>query len=80
MPALIPILKSPITWIVAAVVATLIVLGIVYSKGEKAGSSGVTTKVQETTIKTIDAARTSKGKAEDAVRNTPLDAVIDGLR
>lgn len=80
MPALIPILKSPITWIAAAVLATLAVLGVVYGKGEKAGASNVTTKVQETTIKTLDAARTDKEKANEKVRNTPLDAVIDGLR
>jgi hypothetical protein len=82
MPAIpfLAILKSPITWIVGAVVATLILLGIVYTKGERAGSSNVTTKVQTETIRTLDAARKNKERAEDAVRNTPLDAVIDDLQ
>jgi hypothetical protein len=52
----------------------------IYTKGERAGKAEVTTKVQEETIKTIDAARRNRERAEDAVRATPIEGVIDSFK
>lgn len=74
------ILKSPITWVVAAAIGTLIVLAIVYHKGEKAGSSEVKVDVQREVIKTQDAARISKEKTDEEVHRTPYNDRVNGLR
>lgn len=80
LAALLPILKSPITWMVAVAIAAVILIAVVYSKGERAGASKVETEVQRETVKQIDRARTEKNKADDAVRSKPIDEVIDGLK
>ena len=55
-------------------------IACVYQRGEEAGSGAITTAVQSETIKTLDAAQKSKEKADEAVRRTPLDDLVDGLR
>ena len=60
--------------------ATLFAVNRIYSKGEKAGAGDVATKVQAETIKQTEKARQDKEKADEAVRDKPVDAVIDGLR
>lgn len=74
----------PLPWKIAGVLALVLAVAggvwLIYHKGEVAGSAAVTTKVQETTIKTIDKARTEKDKAESVIRAKPIDEVIDGLK
>lgn len=55
-------------------------LAYVYREGKDAGSSAVTSAVQTQTIQTLDKARQEKEKANEAVRRTPLDDLVDGLR
>ncbi len=72
--------------IILMVFAGLVIAGVlgvvnhIYTKGEKAGASGVTTAVQGETIKQTEKARQDKEKVNEAIRDKPLDAVIDGLR
>jgi hypothetical protein len=66
--------------ILALIVGTLWVVSSIYGKGEKSGKAEVTTKVQTETIKKTDEARKDKEKANETVRDKPIDAVIDGLR
>lgn len=77
-------LLSPIQWaIVGGLLAVVLTAGgimWIYDKGETAGSSKVTTAVQEKTVETLGRARTEKEKANEAVRRTPLDDLVDGLR
>ncbi len=79
---ILPLLKR--YWPIA--IAILIVIGVgisyyfVYGKGEKAGAAGVTNAVQTDAIKKQDAARISKEKTDEEVRNTPYDKRVDGLR
>lgn len=65
---------------VVAIAAAIATVAIVYRKGEKAGASDITVKVQEQTVKTIERARQEKEKTDATVRDTAIDAVIDGLR
>jgi len=82
MPAVLLFLKT--NWkLVAAGLIILVLLGLliyVYNKGEKAGAAGVTNAVQSDTIKKQDAARISKEKTDEEVRNTPYLDRVDGLR
>jgi len=64
----------------ALVVGTLLVVNHIYRKGESAGGGKVTTEVQGETIRQTEKARQDKEKANEAVRDQPIDAVIDGLR
>jgi hypothetical protein len=59
---------------------TLFAVGNIYGKGERAGASSVTTKVQTETIRKVDDARKAKEKADEEVRRTPYDDRVDGLR
>lgn len=52
----------------------------VFNKGEKAGSSAITTKVQQETIKTLDKARQTKDQADRDVKSKPYDERVDGLK
>lgn len=68
--------------IIGALLAAVLTAGgimYIYSKGEKAGSSGVTTKVQQETIKTLDAARKAKDQADKDVRSQPYDERVESL-
>ena len=70
-------------YIIAGLFAvTLIGGGIayIYGEGKDAGTSAVKTEVQSKTIETLDAARTSKEKADEEVRRTPYGDRVDGLR
>lgn len=72
---------DPRIW--AALAAVVLVGGAIfyiYGKGERAGSADVVAKVNAETVRTLDAARRNKERIEDAVRDAPLDSVIDGLR
>lgn len=64
----------------ALIVGTLYVVNKIYGKGETAGASKVTDAVQKETIKKVDEARQDKEKADETVRNKPIDSVIDSLR
>lgn len=71
------------TYIVVAGLAVVLVGGAfywTYNKGEKAGSSEVTIKVQQKTQETLDNARTTKEKADADVRSKPYGERVDGLR
>lgn len=65
---------------VALVAGTVLVLRGEFSKGHKAGAAAVTNEVQGETIRKTDEARQDKVKADEKVRDTPVDSVIDGLR
>lgn len=80
-------LARPAVKYIAIGLAALALLGVAawyirstYTEGKKSGAAEVTTKVQEETIKKTDEARKDKVKADEAVRDKPIDAVIDGLR
>ena len=80
---MIPGLSKPVLIAIAAglmVAATLGIVWSIYSKGEKAGSADVKAAVSAKAVETIDNARTTKEKANEAVRSKPIDAVIDGLQ
>lgn len=77
---LLSLLRSPVAWVVIATLGVVIVLKVVYSKGETAGKTGVTTQVEHTTNVEIDQARKQKERADEKVRDTPLDSVIDSTR
>lgn len=62
------------------VIGVLWAVGLIYVKGEKAGAGAVTSAVQADTIRKTEEARKQKERANEAVRDKPLDAVIDGLR
>lgn len=64
----------------ALIIGVLIVVKHIYTKGEKAGAGAVTNAVQTETIKKIEDARISKEKADETIRDKPIDSVIDGLR
>lgn len=69
--------------IIGGLLAAVITVGgiaYIYSKGETAGSSKVTTSVQQETIKTLDAARQRKDNADAEVRSTPYEGRVDGLK
>ncbi len=74
------LLKSPITWIVAAVLATVLAVAVVYHKGESAGSADATAAVEHTTDLAIENARKDKDAADEKVRTSAPDAVIDSTR
>lgn len=66
--------------IAAVAIAVAAVLRGEFNKGEAAGKAAVTQEVQRQTIRTIEGARESKEKADEAVRSDPVDSVIDSLR
>ena len=74
------ILKSPIAWGVAAAIATLIAIGVTYHKGETAGAASITTAVEHTANVELEKARKDKDAADEKVRTSPADAVIDSTR
>jgi hypothetical protein len=63
-----------------AVVITAGGITYIYSKGERAGSSSVTTKVQQETIKTLDKARVTKEQADQETIAKPYSERADGLK
>ena len=63
-----------------AVVAGAAWTGWVYHKGEHAGSSDVTAKVNAETVEQLDKARQEKEKANETVRSSSPDANIDRTR
>lgn len=69
--------------IIGGLLIAAIVGGVIYwtyDEGRDAGASAITGAVQTKTIETLDAARTSKEKADEEVRRTPYDGRVDGLR
>jgi hypothetical protein len=74
------LLKSPVAWSVAAVLATAIAIAVIYRKGETAGAASVTTAVEHTANVELEKARKDKDAADEKVRTSPADAVIDSTR
>ena len=69
--------------LIGAVVAVALTSGglwWVYHRGETAGSSSVTSAVQEKTIKAGETARIQREKADADVRSVPYRERVDGLR
>ena len=66
--------------VAALVAATAGGLWLVYRKGETAGAADITTRVQNETIRTLDAARISRERTDEEVQRTPYDDRTDGLR
>jgi hypothetical protein len=77
---LLSLLKSPVAWSVAAVLATAIAIAVIYRKGETAGAASVTTAVEHTANVELEKARKDKDAADEKVRTSPADAVIDSTR
>jgi hypothetical protein len=74
------LLKSPVAWSVAAVLAAAIAIAVIYRKGETAGAASVTTAVEHTANVELEKARKDKDAADEKVRTSPADAVIDSTR
>jgi hypothetical protein len=74
---LLAFIRSPITWVVLAVIGTAIVLGWTFDKGETAGGAAVTAAVEHTTNVEIEKARKDKDVADEKVRIAAPDTVID---
>ena len=74
------LLKSPIAWGVVAVLAAVLAVAVIYRKGETAGAASVTAAVEHTTNVEIEKARKDKDAADEKVRTSPADAVIDSTR
>ena len=66
--------------VVGLVVVVVLYIDGVRRDGKKAGAAEVAGAVQTETIKKLDEARKEKAKADEKVRNAPIDGVIDGLR
>lgn len=60
--------------------AAVLLLMLVFHKGERAGSDGVKAAVEATTNTEVEKARKEQQDAEDKVRAMPRDAVIDSTR
>jgi hypothetical protein len=73
-------LKSPITWAIAAILATGSILIVIYERGETAGAADVTAAVEHTTNLKVENARKDKDAADEKVRTISPDAVIDSTR
>ncbi len=80
MTAFVAFIRSPLTWIVAAVIGTAAVIGWTFHKGEKAASAEITSAVEKTTVDAIERAQRDKEKADEKVRSDPPDRVIDSTR
>lgn len=74
------LLKSPIAWAVAAALAAMLAIGIIYRKGETAGAADVTATVEHTATVEIEKARKDKDDADEKVRIAAPDSVIDSTR
>jgi hypothetical protein len=77
---LLSLLKSPVAWSVAAVLATAIAIAVIYRKGETVGAASATTAVEHTANVELEKARKDKDAADEKVRTSPADAVIDSTR
>ena len=77
---LLALLKSPIAWSVGAALAAAIAIAVIYHKGETAGAASITAAVEHTTNVEIEKARKDKEVADEKVRTSPADAVIDSTR
>jgi len=77
---LLSLLKSPIAWSVAAALAAAIAITVIYHKGETAGAASVTTAVEHTANVELEKARKDKDAADEKIRTSPADAVIDSTR
>jgi len=74
------LLKSPIAWAVAAALAAVLAIGIIYRKGETAGAADITAIVEHTATVEIEKARKDKDDADEKVRIAAPDSVIDSTR
>ncbi len=77
---LLSLLKSPIVWSVAAMLAAAIAIAVIYGKGETAGAASVTTAIEHTANVELEKARKDKDAADEKVRTSPADAVINSTR
>jgi ABC-type transport system involved in cytochrome c biogenesis permease component len=77
---LLALLKSPIAWCAAAALAAILAVATIFHKGEKAGAADVTAVVEHTTNLEIEKARKDKDVADEKVRTTAPDVVIDSTR
>jgi len=66
--------------LVLLVAGVLFYIDGVRRDGKKAGAAAVTTAVQAEGVKKQEEARQDKTKAEEVVRNKPIDDVIEGLK
>lgn len=66
--------------VLALFVAGLVAYNSFANKYMKLGETKVIGAVQTETIKKLDDARTEKEKANETVRTTPLDKLVDGLQ
>lgn len=80
MLALWKFFTSPIGLCLIGAVAGLVLIAVVYSKGEHAGSSGVTSAVEHATNAATEKARKDKEAADEKARNAPIGDVIDRTR
>jgi hypothetical protein len=70
-------------YIIVAGLAAVLVGGAFYwsyNKGENAGSSDVKAKVATETVKTLDASRLARERAEQDTRAKPYSERVEGLR
>ena len=74
------LLKSPIAWALAAALAAAIAVVVIYGRGRMAGAAGETAAVEHTTNLEVEKARKDKDAADEKVRTTAPDAVIDSTR
>jgi hypothetical protein len=77
---IVALLKSPIAWGVAGLLAAVLAVGVIYHKGEVAGAANVTAAVEHTTNLEIEKARKDRDAADEKVRIAPPDVVIDATR
>lgn len=78
--AILAVLKSPITWCVAAALAAVIFMAVVYHKGEKAGTATVESAVEHKAITETEKARKQEEQAHEKVQSAPDGSVIDSTR
>jgi len=77
---LMSLLKSPLVWSVGAVLAAAIAIAMIYRQGETAGTASVTAAVEHTANVELEKARKDKDAADEKVRTSYVDAVIDSTR
>jgi hypothetical protein len=77
---LLALLRSPIAWCAAAVLAAVLAVAAIFHKGETAGVAEVTAAVEHTTNLEIEKARKDKDVADEKVRTAAPDVVIDSTR
>jgi hypothetical protein len=73
-------LKSPVLWACVGAAAVIIFVAVVYREGETKGGSQVEATVERTTNAEVEKARKEQRDAEQKVRDSSPDAVVDSTR